>query len=98
MKQKIGKILMVVGALLILGALGLMAYNQWDASRADKASQDALDKLEETLTVTIEENNKAESMASQQELDPEREMTETEIDGWKYIGICPSRPSDWNCR
>lgn len=86
MKQKIGKILMVVGALLILGALGLMAYNQWDASRADKASQDALDKLEETLTVTIEENNKAESMASQQELDPEREMTETEIDGWKYIG------------
>lgn len=86
MRQKIGKICMILGALLILGALGLLAYNEWDASRADKASQDALGKLEESLTGTIEENNKAESMVPQSELDPEREMTETEIDGWNYIG------------
>ena len=39
MKQKIGKICMVLGALLILASLGLLAYNKWDAARADKAAQ-----------------------------------------------------------
>ena len=42
MKQKIGKILMALGALLILASVALLAYNRWDADRADKASQDAL--------------------------------------------------------
>ena len=52
-KQKIGRACMIVGILLILGALALLGYNQWDANRADKASQDALGKLEETLTETM---------------------------------------------
>ena len=90
MRQKIGKICMILGALLILGALGLLAYNEWDASRADKASQEALGKLEETLNETIEE--KADSEVIQPELDPEQEMTVTDIDGWGYIG-CLSIPS-----
>ena len=81
---------MILGALLILGALGLLAYNEWDASRADKASQEALGKLEETLNETIEE--KADSEVIQPELDPEQEMTVTDIDGWGYIG-CLSIPS-----
>ena len=84
MRQKIGKICMILGALLILGALGLLAYNEWDASRADKASQEALGKLEETLNETIQE--KADSEVIQPELDPEQEMTVTDIDGWGYIG------------
>ena len=37
-KQKIGRACMIVGILLILGALALLGYNQWDANRADKAS------------------------------------------------------------
>ena len=82
-KQKIGRACMIVGILLILGALALLGYNQWDANRADKASQDALGKLEETLTETIEDNTEEEI---QPELDPEREMVTTEIDGWDYIG------------
>ena len=48
-KQKIGRACMIVGILLILGALALLGYNQWDANRADKASQDALGKLEEEV-------------------------------------------------
>lgn len=35
-KQKIGRACMIVGHLLILGALALLGYNQWDANRADK--------------------------------------------------------------
>ena len=86
MKQKIGKICMVLGALLILASAALLAYNQWDASRADKAAQQALDGLEQTLNETVEEKAKDDSVIPQPELDPEQEMTETELDGWSYIG------------
>ena len=82
MKQKIGKILMALGALLILASVALLAYNRWDADRADKASQDALQKLEETLVNEAD----SEPEAPPPELDPEQEMTEVEIDGWNYIG------------
>ena len=92
MKQKIGKICMVLGALLILASAALLAYNQWDASRADKAAQQALDGLEQTLNETVEEKAKDDSVILQPELDPEQEMTETELDGWSYIG-CLSIPS-----
>ena len=46
---------MVLGALLILAAAALLAYNKWDAARADKAAQQALGELEQTLTTTVEE-------------------------------------------
>ena len=85
-KQKIGRACMIVGILLILGALALLGYNQWDANRADQASQEALGKLEETLTETIEDKTKDEEPVVQPELDPEQEMTVTDIDGWGYIG------------
>ena len=91
-KQKIGRACMIVGILLILGALALLGYNQWDANRADQASQDALGKLEETLTETMEDKTKDEEPVVQPELDPEQEMTVTDIDGWGYIG-CLSIPS-----
>ena len=60
-KQKIGRACMIVGILLILGALALLGYNQWDANRADKASQDALGKLEETLTRPLRTRRRTKS-------------------------------------
>ena len=90
-KQKIGRACMIVGILLILGALALLGYNQWDANRADKASQDALGKLEETLTETIEDKTKDEEPVVQPELDPEQEMTVTDIDGWGDCIVCECR-------
>ena len=86
MKQKIGKICMALGALLILASLGLLAYNKWDAARADKAAQTALGELEDTLTKTIEEKTKADEVVLQPELDPTQPMTEVELEGWNYIG------------
>ena len=94
-KQKIGRACMIVGILLILGALALLGYNQWDANRADKASQDALGKLEETLTETMEDKTKDEEPVVQPELDPEQEMTVTTAGATS--AACPSRPSGWNC-
>ncbi len=66
---------MVLGALLILAAAALLAYNKWDASRADKASQEVLGELEQTLNAAIEEKAKSDTVALQPELDPTQEMT-----------------------
>ena len=75
---------MVLGALLILAAAALLAYNKWDASRADKASQEVLGELEQTLNAAIEEKAKSDTVALQPELDPTQEMTEKteESDEW----------------
>ena len=86
MKQKIGKICMALGALLILASVGLLAYNKWDADRADKASQQVLGELEDTLTKTMEEKTKVDEVVLQPELDPTQPMTEVELEGWNYIG------------
>ena len=47
MKRKIGRLCMVLGAVLILSAAGLLGYNRWDAARAEKASQEVLGELEQ---------------------------------------------------
>lgn len=72
-------------ALLMYGS-SLLAYNKWDASRADKASQEVLGELEQTLNAAIEEKAKSDTVALQPELDPTQEMTVTELNGGDYIG------------
>ena len=47
MKNRKGNLLMTLGLVLILAALALMGYNQWDASRAQQESDDALMALEQ---------------------------------------------------
>ena len=54
--------------------------------RADKASQEVLGELEQTLNAAIEEKAKSDTVALQPELDPTQEMTVTELNGWDYIG------------
>lgn len=47
MKDRKGNLLMTLGLVLILAALALVGYNQWDASRAQQESDDALMALEQ---------------------------------------------------
>ncbi len=72
----IGRWMMLLGILFILGALGLTGYNFWDGYRADQASQ----RVEEQLHATIGEP------VDDAEPDPDEEMPTTEIDGYRYIG------------
>ena len=67
-----------------LSAAGLLGYNRWDASRAEKASQEVLGELEQTMQKTITEHRQqAAAAASQPVLDPAQEMTTaTEMDSW----------------
>lgn len=88
MKRKIGRLCMVLGAVLILCAAGLLGYNRWDAARAEKASQEVLGELEQTMQKTITEHwQENETAAPQPMLDPAQEMTTVEVEGRDYIGV-----------
>lgn len=83
-RQKLGTALIVLGALLLAGALGLLGYNQWDNSRAEKAAAEVLDQLETTLD--DQQGHPQLLEPTQPEDTTDREMTVTTIDGWDYIG------------
>ena len=98
MRNKIGTLFMIIGALLVFSALGLLLYNQQEAAKAQKAATELLPKLMSEIEVKKQE--KSESGTGQviveqpdlpevwqefQEQEPV-EMPEMEIDGDKYIG------------
>lgn len=84
-KKQIGAVLILLGASLLAGALGLLLYNQWDNDRAQKAAAQVLDQLETTLDEQ-QENHLQLLVPTQTDDDTDREMTVTAIDGWDYIG------------
>ena len=69
---------------MLLGAVGLVAYNFWDANRAKEAAE----QISEQLIEKIDENVKSEETAAPAPyLDPNTPMPVEEIDGYEYIGI-----------
>lgn len=95
MRNKIGTFLMIIGALLVLGALGLLWYNRQEAAKAQKNAEELLPQIlaeienkkqEKIEAGTVEEVPKLPE-AWQEFMDTEPvEMPEVELDGHKYIG------------
>ncbi|MCD8052092.1 MAG: sortase [Clostridiales bacterium] len=73
MRSKIGNLLMMLGVLLLLGAVGLLGYNRWDNWRAGQSVADIQDALEEA-----EEADNS--------IPEDGVMRTIEIDGYLYIG------------
>lgn len=84
MKKSRGNILILLGILMLLGAVGLVAYNFWDANRAKEAAE----QISEQLIEKIDENVKSEETAAPAPyMDPNTPMPVELIDGYEYIGI-----------
>lgn len=87
---------MILGAVLVSLALSLFFYNQWDAGRAEKASAEILDQLEDQLDGRPEDlpddSEAAAGAGAGAFPQPDRVMTVVNIDGYDYIG-CISVPS-----
>ena len=83
-----GKVLMLLGALLILGAVGLYGYNQWIDYRAGQESEAAVVTLVEEIQnheVAIVE---VPDEAAKQGPDEKAEMLKVaELDGAYYMGV-----------
>lgn len=87
-KKIIAFTLMLIGALLVVSAIGLLCYNYYDAQRAEKASLKALPAVK----MIIERSKSEEDTAvNQEDIVPEigeiPEMTIVNIDGYDYIGV-----------
>lgn len=66
---------MVLGAVLVMAALSLFLWNQWEAKRAEEASAEILSQMTGEI---------GEQSTDSDPYDPN--MTEVEIDGYYYIG------------
>lgn len=84
MRNKIGTLLIVLGAGLVLAALSLFLYNQREAGAAEDASLAVLPELVETIQARQDSQSEDSAPLLAEEIDPT--MTEVEIDGYNYIG------------
>lgn len=87
---------MALGALLLLGSLGLMISNRKEAEQAYRASADLMPQLEQAIAEneSLRRNNAEEGTepiipgTPLELMDPEDLiMTEVEIEGHSYIGV-----------
>lgn len=96
---------MILGLLLLAAAFALTGYNIYDSERAERASEQAIIKMEELL-----DEKKTVVDAQQEEISiyerfPDMEMPVVEVDGKQYIGVIeipekglslPVQAGEWN--
>lgn len=90
MRNKTGILCMILGAVLILGALSLFLYNETEAASADQAAAQQLEQIieqiggqQDSADTTLQEDLNIPL----EFLEPEdMEMTEVEVNGHAYIG------------
>lgn len=87
MRVKIGRICILTGALLLLGALLLYSHNRAEDNRAGQAAAAVLPRLVEQIPEQPSDEVLAERLVPLELKAPEMlEMTEAVIDGDAYIG------------
>lgn len=77
MRRKLGQFMIELGTVLLLLALSLFLYNQWEASRAQEAASQVVSQI----SVVIEDN-----AAYSAYIEEGSGETTVEIDGYSYIG------------
>lgn len=81
MKNKKGTSLMAVGAMLLLAALALTAYNLYDEKRAEKNALNALSQID---TASSEQSN---TEIPDYVLNPDMSMPTVTVNGEEYVGV-----------
>ena len=81
--NKIGKILIIIGIILITTSLVLITYNNYEEINAGKKSELALDAIKNNINTLNIENE----TSNQENINNEpKEMKTTSINGYEYIG------------
>ena len=80
MRRRAAILSMFVGVLLILGAAGLLIYNQWDSNRAATAATETAVELSAQIAKALPKDLDSED-------DANKEMPVIVFDGNTYIGI-----------
>ncbi|MBQ8538740.1 MAG: sortase [Ruminococcus sp.] len=84
MKRKLGVVCMIVGAVLLLGALALLTFNHTQAQKAQQFSSKAVTELKNTIADN--KNKKTDSSDFSGTTTDNEQINEVRIDGYSYIG------------
>lgn len=84
MRSKLGTFLMVLGALMLAGAIGLRIHNETEQQQAAAAAAEAIPKVVEAIRHRAETPEETLPVYVPEE---ERVMPVVEIDGYGYIGF-----------
>ena len=92
MKNKLWKIFVAAGAVMIAAALGLFISNKLESRRAEEYSAEALEVLKENITVeTAAENDETgDDLFSEYEEPAEKKLID--VDGYRYCGYLTIEP------
>lgn len=87
MKNKLAKIFIISGALLLVSAILLLGYNIYENKNAQSSSEQMLESVVNEITKRANEKKQSSENGDYTPVDPfNTEMTVVEIDGYKYIG------------
>ena len=91
MRKGFGICCIVLGVCCLISSLGLIAYNRWEEEKAQAASKNILQDVQENMPeITREESTSEESKQDESEeisVDIPKEMLTTQIDGYDCIGV-----------
>lgn len=81
-----GSTCILIGVLLLIGALGLTAYNLWDENRAGVAAAGAAHALRAQTPPAVPPED-PEYVIPDYLIDPRASMPTAEVEGYDYIGV-----------
>ena len=91
MRKGFGICCIVLGVCCLISSLGLIAYNRWEEEKAQDASKNILQDVQEDIhDNTREESTSEESKQDESEetsVDIPKEMLATQVDGYDCIGV-----------
>ena len=91
MRKGFGICCIILGVCCLISSLGLIAYNRWEEEKAQDASKNILQDVQENMPeITREESTSEESKQDESEeisVDIPKEMLATQVDGYDCIGV-----------
>lgn len=85
MKRKLGVFLVILGSVLIFGALGLFLYNYREQEQAAEVSAAVMPQIVEVIHQRQEEQK--EEFEPVHQYVEERRMEPVTVNGWEYVGF-----------
>lgn len=87
-KNRLGKALIILGAVLLFAALSLVLWNNYESSRAEKSANQALSNLLDKMPEKTINSNDSEARKINEYLSEDDSYVPTiEVDGNLYIGV-----------
>ena len=91
MRKGFGICCIILGVCCLISSLGLIAYNRWEEEKAQDASKNILQDVQENMPeITREESTSEESDRSEPaeiSADIPQKMLTTQVDGYDCIGV-----------